>query len=200
MKKKLYIDIDGVIGDLVAAVISFQPTANLINPYTYSLSKMFSNVGDDIILEPELYNSMNFRLYPFVAEVLRRCEGLGFEIGFISARPISTHSQSVVTLHQLGLYEPFEFHNSVYPAVDKISIIKDDILLNNIDRAWVIEDNPTFIIEMAGFYKRYPLFKDILRTLVYLQPYNQAEQNLVAYLEPFTPVMNWQHIYSEVQK
>ncbi len=198
-KKKLYIDIDGVVGDLVAAVLSYNSGAEVKNPYTYNLEDMFSNVDNDIIFMPELYNLRNFMLYPFVGQVLRRLQLLDFEIMFVSARPNSIHIETTKTLAQLLLTNPYELHSGLHPSKEKLIKIRDDIILNDITHAWVIEDNPRFIMDIAGWYLRYPEMKSVIKTLVYAQTYNCTEhEGLIHMLPEFTVVMNWKHIEREI--
>lgn len=200
MKKKIYIDIDGVIGDFVAAIFRFFPDAKLQNPYVYQIDQMFSNVENEIALQKMLYGTNNFKLYPFVGEVLRRLENLDFELEFLSARDDTLRENSFRTLEQLELSNTWYFYHDLYPVQTKITHIKDDIILSKIDRAWVIEDNPAFMVSMAQFYKRNFEFKKILSTLRYMQPYNQSEQLLTEFLPDFIEVMNWPHILSEILK
>lgn len=198
MKKKLYVDIDGVVGDLVAAIFSFFPEANLRDPSSYHLEKMFSNVDTNIINYPSLYSATNFKLYPFVGEVLQEFEILDYEIVFVSARPHKVFYTTVSVLKQLKLRSDFRIYLGLYPIEQKITKIRDDIILNQVDKAWVIEDNPNFIMAMAGKYMQYPELRDKLKTLMYMQPYNQSENNICHISPEFTPVMNWKHILREV--
>lgn len=205
MKKKLYIDIDGVLGDLVAAVLSFSTRAELKNPYAYNASSMFNHVRNDIFKMPELYSQKNFKLYPFVGEVLRRMEILGFEIMFISARPYNERilDATLRTIRQLELKLQRSDLSELRLGVssnDKVEIIRKDILLNEIEKAWVIEDNPHFVMNMARGYVLYPELKKILKTLVYLQPFNDSEYGLIHMLPEFTGVINWKHVEQEITK
>ncbi len=200
MKKKLYIDIDGVVGDFVAAIFSFYPSARMKNPYVYSLDEMFYPINT--VKSPhnyqELYSQKNFKLYPFVGEVLRRLEFLDFELMFITARPQSISLQTNLTLAQLQFNNTYEVHHGLINTKQKLIKIRDDIILNDITHAWVIEDNPIFLFEVVSFYKVYPELKNILKTLVYLQPYNYGDRDLVTMNDNLSSVMNWKQIETEV--
>ncbi len=200
MKKKLYIDIDGVVGDFVAAIFSFYPSARMKNPYVYSLDEMFYpiNTAKRPHTYRELYSQRNFKLYPFVGEVLRRLEFLDFEFMFITARPQSISPQTNQTLAQLQLNSAYEVHHGLVNTKQKLIKIRDDIILNDITHAWVIEDNPIFLFGMVSFYKQHTELGNILKTLVYLQPYNYDDRDLVSMNDNLSSVMNWKQIESKV--
>ena len=76
--------------------------------------------------------------------------------------------------------------------------MQNDMMNNNIRNAWIIEDNPLFFLSMASQYNQHPEVRENLKTLAYMQPYNQSEWSLIGFLDDFMPVVNWLQIRSEV--
>jgi len=198
MNKKLYFDIDGVVGDLVAAILRYRPETRIRNPYVYNISRMFSNLPDSIVLNDWLYHPINFQPYPHVAPVLENLVSNGYDISFVSARPDITELATRSTLSVFGMADA-ELRLGLSTPTQKLIHIIRDMRKNHIEKAWIVEDNPSFIAYIAGAYRNHKVIRETLHTLMYMQPYNQSEQNTCAmWPEQFTPVMNWRHILSEV--
>ncbi len=198
MTYKLYIDIDGVMGDIVAAIMRLYPKANLVNPKVYALNKMFDNVSVAIVKRSELYNADNFRLYPFVSQTLRSFERLGFEIEFVTARPYVLQSMTDITLNQIGLSQDREVIYGFDSTEEKLNYVVGDLILNpQIKQAWFIEDNPALVSALNT--RSSPILENFnrLTLLMYLQTYNSS-----GYFwgsdTPIKPIMNWQHFYNKV--
>lgn len=199
MTYKLYIDIDGVMGDIIAAIMRLYPKANVVNPGVYSLDKMFDNVPLDILKRSELYNADNFRLYPFVVQTLRRFESLGFNIEFITARPIELTPATERTIDQVKFFGNYNISYGFQSTEQKLSYVVGDLVLNSqIKHAWFIEDNPD-LVSATYLFNNSPIVKeaDRLTLMMYLQPYNSYsfDWTIDALIKP---IMNWQHFYNKV--